>query len=110
MPAEQFASLHPGAAGPVDDDRLARLVYVVIHAKVGRHSMDHHTMVGRHVRELLEGTEVREGLQNVKKIGKEKGETEEAKERMRQEQRKRGKERERKREKEKDCKEGNRRR
>lgn len=44
------------AAGPVDDDRLACLVYIVLHAKVGCHPMDQHTVVGRHVRELLKGT------------------------------------------------------
>lgn len=49
--------LHARAAGPVDDDRLACLVYIVLHAKVGRHPMDQHTVVGRHMRELLKGTE-----------------------------------------------------
>lgn len=44
------------AAGPVDDDRLACLIYIVLHAKVGRHPMDQHTVVGRHMRELLKGT------------------------------------------------------
>lgn len=52
-----YAHLHACAAGPVDDDRLACLVYIVFHAKVGRHPMDQHTVVGRHVRELLKGTE-----------------------------------------------------
>ena len=51
------AGLHASAAGPVDDDRFARLVYIVLHAKVGRHPMDQHTVVGRHVRKLLKGTE-----------------------------------------------------
>ncbi len=49
--------LHARVAGPVDDHRLACLVYIVLHAKVGRHPMDQHTVVGRHVREFLKGAE-----------------------------------------------------
>lgn len=49
--------IHACAARPVDDDRLACLVYIVLHAKVGRHPVDQHTVVRRHVRELLKGTE-----------------------------------------------------
>lgn len=52
-----YSFLHACAAGPVDDDRLSRLVYIVLHAKVGRYPVDQHTVVGRHVRELLKGTE-----------------------------------------------------
>lgn len=51
------AYIHACAARPVDDDRLACLVYIVLHAKVGRHPVDQHTVVRRHVRELLKGTE-----------------------------------------------------
>lgn len=61
--------LHASAAGPVDDDRLARLVYIVLHAKVGRHPMDQHAVVGRHVSELLKRTEKRE-----KAVGREMAE------------------------------------
>lgn len=49
--------LHACAAGPVDDDRPARLVHIMLHAKVGRYPMDQHTVVRRHLRELLKGTE-----------------------------------------------------
>lgn len=49
--------LHACVAGPVDDDRLACLVYIVLHAKVGRHPMDKHSVVGRHVWELLKRAE-----------------------------------------------------
>lgn len=59
--------LHACAAGPVDDDSLACLVYIVLHAKVGRYPMDQHTVVGRHVRELLKGTEMWEETGKVKK-------------------------------------------
>lgn len=38
--------LHACAAGPVDDDGPARVVDVVLHAKVGRHPMDQHAVVG----------------------------------------------------------------
>lgn len=38
--------LHARAAGPVDDDGPARVVDVVLHAKVGRHPMDQHAVVG----------------------------------------------------------------
>lgn len=53
--------LHARAAGPVDDDRPARLVYIMLHAEVGRHPMDQHTVVRRHLRELLKGAERGEG-------------------------------------------------
>lgn len=53
----RYACLHACAAGPVDDDRLACMVYIVFHAEVGRHPMDQHAVVGRHLRELLKGTE-----------------------------------------------------
>lgn len=60
-----YACLHACAAGPVDDDRLAGLIYIVLHAKVGRHPMDKHTVVGRHLRELFKGTERRKALSHL---------------------------------------------
>lgn len=65
--------IHACAAGPVDDDRLACLVYVVLHAKVGRHPVDQHTVVRRHVGELLKGTE-RDGKCEGRKRQDKKGE------------------------------------
>lgn len=52
-----YAYVHARAARPVDDDRLPRLIYIVLHAEVGRHPVDQHAVVGRHLRELLKGTE-----------------------------------------------------
>lgn len=49
--------VHACAAGPVDDDRLSRLIYIVLHAEVGRHPVDQHAVVGRHLWELFKGTE-----------------------------------------------------
>lgn len=54
------ACVHARAAGPVDDDGLSRLVHVVLHAEVGRHPVDQHAVVGRHLRELFKGTEEEE--------------------------------------------------
>lgn len=51
------AHVHARAAGPVDDDRLSRLIHVVLHAEVGRHPVDQHAVVGGHLRELFEGAE-----------------------------------------------------
>lgn len=66
--------LHACAARPVDDDRFARLVYIVLHAKIGRHPMDQHTVVGRHLRELLKGTERdRNGDRSGRREGVEEG-------------------------------------
>lgn len=44
---------HPRVARFVDDDRLPRLVHVVVHAKVGCHAMQQHAVVGGHLREFL---------------------------------------------------------
>ena len=46
----------------VDDDGLAGLVYVVIHAKVGRHAVQQHAVVRRHLGELLVLVTVRESI------------------------------------------------
>lgn len=57
------ADIHACAAGPVDDDGLPRLIYIVLHAEVGRHPVDQHAVVGRHLWELLKGTEKKEACE-----------------------------------------------
>lgn len=44
---------HSCVARFVDDDRLPRLIHVVVHAKVGCYTMQQHAMIGSHLRELL---------------------------------------------------------
>lgn len=53
FPSDQSGVLHACVTGLVDDDRFARLVHVVIHAKIGSDSMQQHAVIRGHLRELL---------------------------------------------------------
>lgn len=44
---------HACVARLVDYDRLARLIHIVVHAEVGSHTMQQHTVIRSHLRKLL---------------------------------------------------------
>lgn len=53
------------------------MVYIVLHAKVGCHPVDQHSVVGRHVRELLEGAESDRNGGKMQRRERERGQTNE---------------------------------
>jgi len=44
---------HARVARLVDDDSLSRLIHIVVHAKVGSHPMQQHSVIRSHLRKLL---------------------------------------------------------
>lgn len=69
MQEERDRSLHACPARGVDDDRLACVVHIVLHAKVGRHPVDQHAVVRRHGSELLKGAATEAGQKRCKEVG-----------------------------------------
>lgn len=67
---DQSQELHSHArvARFVDDDSLARLINVMVHAKVGSHAVQQHAMIRSHLRKLLVLVTVRDIKQKAVRI------------------------------------------